>query len=287
MVNPTDGMPHFVDLNNANFQLLPLVSGQTASNAALEQGNPIVEYDTQLQNGNLLSNAGFEHGLTDWTTDPAAVAGVAPGGPAAYDGSKYLFAGANTAAGFASQQVNLIQAGYTAAQLDSGTLTVSFGGYTRSLAASTPDQGAMTVTFFNASGTSIGSSTVSSTSPTTQWTMTNGTVALPSGTRSITFTFNATRETGTSDNAYLDDAFVSLTVGSGPQSAVPGIGANYLTNPGFENGLDGWTASTGGGVASEGQQPGYPASFDGSGYFAAGAVQSGFVTQTVDLLTVA
>jgi Ca2+-binding RTX toxin-like protein len=286
VVNPDDGKPHFVDLSTSNFQLLPLVGGQVASDAALEQGSPIVEYDTQLQNGNLLTDPGFEQGLTGWTTDPAALAGVAPSGPSAYDGGSYFFAGPNTAAGYAQQQVNLLAAGYSVAQLDSGTLTVSFGGYTRSYPATPPDTGSITVSFIDASGTTVlGSITVNSANATDHWALTSGTIALPTGTRSIVYQFNANRKSGTSDNAYLDDAFVTLTAGSGPQQAVPGIGANYLTNSGFESGLDGWTASPGSSAAAAGQQTGYPAAFDGSSYFAAGAVQQGTVSQTVNLLT--
>ena len=115
VVNPTDGMPHFVDLQANNFQLLPQVGGQAAADAALTQGSPIVEYDTQLQNGDLLSDPGFEQGLTGWTTDPGAGAGVAPSGPSAYDGSGYFYGGKVTAgaSGYAEQQVNLLQAGYS------------------------------------------------------------------------------------------------------------------------------------------------------------------------------
>ncbi len=116
--------------------------------------------------------------------------------------------------------------------------------------------------------------------------MTIGTIALPTGARSIVFQFNADAHTGdSSDNAYLDDAFVTLSVGSGPQQAVPGIGANYLTNPGFENGLDGWTASPGSAAAAVGEETGYPAAYGGSSYYAAGAVQQGTVSQTVNLLS--
>ena len=55
-------MPHFVDIATNNFQLLPLVGGQTAANAALEQGSPLVYATTQPVNGNLLTNPGFETG---------------------------------------------------------------------------------------------------------------------------------------------------------------------------------------------------------------------------------
>jgi Ca2+-binding RTX toxin-like protein len=294
VVNPDDGKPHFVDLPNNDFQLLPLAGGQQASDAALEQGNPIVEYDTQLQNGNLLTNPGFEQGLTGWATDPTALAGVAPDGPAAYDGNSYFvggtatfLSGATTATGYAEQRVNLLQAGYSVAQLDSGTLSVTFGGYTRSLPEATPDTGSISISFLDASGTVVlGSMTVNSSNTTTQWALTSGTIALPAGTRSIVYQFNTEAYSGdTSFNAYLDDAFVSLSAGSGPRPAVPGIGANDLTNPGFESGLDGWTASPGGNAAAAGQVTGYPAAFSGSSYFAAGAVQQGTVTQTVNLLS--
>ena len=65
---------------------------------------------------------------------------------------------------------------------------------------------------------------------------------------------------------------------------MPGIGANYLTNPGFESALDGWTASPGSSAAAVGEETGYPVAFGGSSYFAAGAVQQGTVSQTVNLL---
>ena len=128
--------------------------------------------------------------------------------------------------------------------------------------------------------------TVDSPNSTTQWLLTDGTIALPTGTRSILYQFTVNPQTGdTTYNAYIDDAYVTLTTGSGPQSAVPGIGANYLINPSFANGLDSWTASPGSSAASAGTETGYPAAFSGSGYFAAGAVQQGTVSQTVDLLT--
>ncbi len=73
--NPTDGMPHFVDAANNDFQLLPLVGGQQASDAALEQGSPLVRAVTQPQNNNLLTNPGFESGLTGWSA--SAQGGVA------------------------------------------------------------------------------------------------------------------------------------------------------------------------------------------------------------------
>jgi Ca2+-binding RTX toxin-like protein len=285
VVHPTDGKPHFVDLNNDDYRLLPVIGGQNASDAALEQGDPIVEYDTLQQAANLLADAGFENGLTGWTTDSGAQASVASGNPAPYDGSGYFFAGASVAPGYAQQTVDLIKSGYTAALLDGGTLNATFGGYTRSLAETPADAGSITITFLDASGTGVlGTQTVNSTNPTGGWTLTFGTIALPTGTRFIAYQFNSTHNAGHSADAFLDDAFITLSPGTGPQSALPGIGANYLTNPGFESGLDGWSANTSGSAVAAGQQTGYPAAYDGSDYFGAGGTQQGFVQQTVNLV---
>jgi len=171
--------------------------------------------------------------------------------------------------------VNLLAAGYSVAQLDSGTLNMTFGGYTRSLAETTPDTSTITITFYDATGTNVlGTMTVDSANTTSQWALTSGSIALPVGTRFVSYQFTTSAHSGdTNYNAYLDDAFATLSVGTAPQSAMPGIGANYLTNSGFESGLDGWTASQGAGVGAVGQQAGYPAAFGGSSYFAAGAVQ--------------
>ncbi|HTW68745.1 MAG TPA: right-handed parallel beta-helix repeat-containing protein, partial [Acetobacteraceae bacterium] len=286
---PDNGMPHFVDLQANDFQLLPQVGGQAAADAALTQGDPIAEYDTQLQNGNLLANPDFEQGLTGWTTDAGAGAGVPSGGPAAYTDSSYFYGGAVTVgvSGYAEQTVNLLQAGYSPTLLDSGTLTVNFGGYTRSLAETTPDTSSITVTFLDANGDSLGSSTVDSPNATTDWLLTSGTATLPTGTRSIQFEFTVNAQSSdTTYNAYLDDAFLNFSTGSGPQSPLPGIGANYLINPGFQDGLASWTTSPGSVAAYAGEETGYPTPFTGANYYAAGAVQQGTASQTVNLLSV-
>jgi hypothetical protein len=179
VVNPADGMPHFIDPPNNDFQLLPLVGGQQASDPALEQGSPIIEYDTQVQNGNLLANPGFENGLINWITDPNAKATVVPGNQPPYDGNGYFFASPNTASGYTQQQVSLLQLGYSAAQLDGGTLDVSFGGYTRSLPEATQDTGSITVTFIGTNGSTIlAAMTVASTNTTAQWALTSDTTTL-------------------------------------------------------------------------------------------------------------
>ena len=111
VVHPQDGKPHFVDATNNNFQLLPLVGGQTAANAALQQGNPLIAFTTAPSSANLLTNPGFENGLTGWTSSTggsAAGSGTETGYPAAYDGGSYFAAG-TVQQGFVTQTVNLLR----------------------------------------------------------------------------------------------------------------------------------------------------------------------------------
>jgi hypothetical protein len=170
-VDPTDGMPHFVDLNDDNFGLLPLVGGQNFSDAAVQIGSPIVEYDSQVPipaiDANLLTNGGFENGLTGWTSNTSggvASSGTQNGYPTAYDGSDYFAAGA-TSEGFVTQAVNL------GTPVASGTDLV-FGGRVRSANAFPPDQGQITVTFYGSGGTgttALGSSTALAPNTTARW----------------------------------------------------------------------------------------------------------------------
>ena len=284
VVNPEGGKPHFTDLAANDFSIQDTVGGQRLSSPSVDQGSTLVEHDVQIANGNLLTNPGFENGLVGWTADPTAQTAVASGNPAPYDGTQYFSAGA-TASGFVMQTVNLLQEGYSATQIDAGGFVVDFGGYTRSYAASPADQGTITVLFFDADNDLLGSSTIHALNTSDRWSLTSGSVALAAGTRFITFQFTALRETGNNDDAFLDDAYVSLVPNSAaPQSALPNVAANDLANPGFETGLGSWSTNAGATVGSAGSGTGYPAAFDGSGYFAAGSTQLGFAQQTVDLL---
>ena len=136
VVNPEGGKPRFTDLAANDFTIQALVGGQRLSSPSVDQGSALVEHDVQPAPGNLLSNPGFENGFVGWTVNPEAQFTVANGNPAPYDGNDYYFAGA-TPLGQASQTVDLLKAGYSASDLDSGVFTLQFGGYTRS-AAQTP-----------------------------------------------------------------------------------------------------------------------------------------------------
>ena len=284
VVNPEGGKPHFADLAGNDFTIQDIVGGQRLSSPSVDEGSPLVEHDVQPQNGNLLTNPGFENGFTGWTANAEAQTTVASGNPAPYDGNEYYDAG-NTATGQVSQTVNLLQAGYSAADIDAGLYTLQFGGYTRSYAQQPADQGSISVLFFDANNDLLGSSTIQSLNTTSLWSLTSGTAAIPVGTRLIAYEFTAIRQSGTADDAYLDDAYANLVpTSTAPQAALPNIAPNYLVNAGFETGLGGWQTNASATVATAGAASGDPAAYDGAGYFSAGATQLGFATQTVDLL---
>ncbi|HET6195809.1 MAG TPA: hypothetical protein VFE12_08650, partial [Acetobacteraceae bacterium] len=208
-----------------------------------------------------------------------ASAAVSTAAPGAFDGVDYYIAG-NTAAGFVQQTVNLLTAGVSPTDIDAGAFDVYFGGYTRSAAANPADHGSISITFLNGNNQNIGSQTVQSADTSDRWSLTSGRVTLPAGTRSLLFNFIATRNTGTADSAWLDDAFVSLLPhGVVSQPGVAGNPPDLLSNPGFEQGQAGWQFNGGGGVGAPG-----PAAADGSTYFVAGSTSLGFARQTVDLV---
>ena len=96
---------------------------------------------------------GFESGVGNWSVNPGGTTKTAT--PSAYQGGSYFFSG-SVASGFAEQTINLVTAGYTAAQLDSNDFALVFGGRVRSLAETPADQGQITLTFLDANGNAIG-----------------------------------------------------------------------------------------------------------------------------------
>ncbi len=167
---------------------------------------------------NLLSNPGFESGYAGWTVNPEA---TFTADEPAFDGTQYYYAG-NTASGFAQQTVPLLSS-LAAADIDAGLYDIAFGGWLRSYPQSPADHGAITLSFQDANGAALSSSTVAGTDSTGGWALTTRQVAIPAGARFATYLFTATRQDGTSDDAYLDDAFARV-VAHGSSPAQPEAG---------------------------------------------------------------
>ncbi|MHA4750792.1 hypothetical protein ACX0FG_15805, partial [Enterococcus faecium] len=85
-----------------------------------------------------------ENGTTGWTVNLGGA--VKTSAPAAYLGSQYFNAG-NIEQGFAQQSINLLTAGFSITQIDSGLLDLAFGGRVRAAAEVPRDAGSVSLIF--------------------------------------------------------------------------------------------------------------------------------------------
>lgn len=155
---------------------------------------------------NLLLNAGFESGLTGWTTSGNAA--IRSANPPAFEGNNYVF-GASTPLYTVSQVVDLLAAGVNANDIDAGALNLVFGGYQAGFSTQT-DAGQITVRLLDASSTALNAVSTPSFFSNATWTEQRGTTFLLPGTRHVSFEFVGTRTAGSNNDAYLDAAFVEV-----------------------------------------------------------------------------
>ena len=130
VVNPTWAQPQFVGLGLNDFTVFPTVAGMRYTSPTIGTADP--ETDIGLPSSvydNLLVNPSFESGTAGWTVNTGGT--TQSSAPAAFNGSSFFDSGA-VATGFSQQTVSLVAAGYTTAQIDAGTLDISFGGRIRS-----------------------------------------------------------------------------------------------------------------------------------------------------------
>ena len=200
---------------------------------------------------NLLVNPGAEAGnIANWTP-------TGPGSPTVDSGSfdpginphtgGYDFVGLNGASDSLSQTVSLLTQGVTAATLDSGTVMASLSFWEQGLDQGTPsDDASVTLVFLSASGATLG--TVNSgevDSHNLTWENFTGSYPIPVGTRSITYTMNFIRHSGSDLDAFVDDNSLLLTTTQGLEISASslafgnqGVGTTSavqvvtLTNPG-------------------------------------------------------
>lgn len=155
---------------------------------------------------NLLQNAGFESGLTGWTTSGNAA--IRSANPPAFEGDNYVF-GDSTPLYTVSQVVDLLAAGVNANDIDTGTLNLVFGGHQAGFSTQT-DAGQITVRLLDASSTALNAVSTPSFFSNAIWTERRGTTFLLPGTRHVSFEFVGTRNAGSNNDAYLDAAFIEV-----------------------------------------------------------------------------
>ncbi|MFN7333087.1 MAG: right-handed parallel beta-helix repeat-containing protein, partial [bacterium] len=206
VVNPAWSEPRFINRHTDDYRIFGHVARQRFSSPSLDAGSPYVDTALPASSVNLVSNPGFESGLTGWNVSPTGA--IRTSNPNPFEGTNYFFGDGNPTTTL-TQTVDLLAAGFTAAQLDNDDLVVVFGGRVRAADESILDTGTITVTLLDGSNNPIGSPQVASASRATQrWDLIGGRLYLPSGVRSIRYQFQAIRNSGATNDAYLDRAFV-------------------------------------------------------------------------------
>lgn len=207
-INPYGAQPRFVDLAGGDLSVFEPLSGQRGASPTVSAGDPLFDFGLSAAYNNLLQNPAFESGLTSWATSSGSTA--TGSSPTAFSGQQH-YASANPQVGFAQQTVDLLAAGYNAAQLDSQTLRAVYGGRIRSAAATPHDLGELSIAFLNGAGEVISESEVQVKNPEDYWLLAGGRELLPAGTRRIQFSFRGVHPDAAVGQVYLDDAFVYLT----------------------------------------------------------------------------
>lgn len=215
---PAWSVPRFLNRGQGDLREFGVVAQQQFSSPGMDAGAPFLDAALPASYVNLLANPGFESGTTGWTVSPEGT--TRTGAHGAYDGTAYFFSG-STAQGRAAQTVDLVSAGFAAADLDSRDFVAVFSGRLRSSNEALVDQGQISLIFLNQSGVEIGRTTVAATNPIDRWELVGARATLPAGTRQIRYEFEGTRRTGTTNDAYLDRARLYVL----PDTVAPDLGA--------------------------------------------------------------
>ncbi|TAK78891.1 MAG: hypothetical protein EPO12_11675, partial [Aquabacterium sp.] len=223
-VNPEWAKPRFADIHGGDFRVLGTVAGLRFTSPNVEASNVLLDQSVPPYYNNLITNAGFENGTTGWTVNLGGA--VKTSAPAAYLGSQYFNAG-NIEQGFAQQSINLLTAGFSITQIDSGLLDLAFGGRVRAAAEVPRDAGSVSLIFLDAQGNEIRRQTVQAQNTADRWELVGDRVTAPVGARFAVLRFDADRNSGGSADVWFDNGFVySVSDGYVPDLGAYGAGTH-------------------------------------------------------------
>ncbi|MCB2043399.1 MAG: right-handed parallel beta-helix repeat-containing protein, partial [Rhodoferax sp.] len=205
VVNPGWARPQFMDMYRGDYRLFAVVAGQRFSSPDVDASNVLLDQSTPPHYVNLIANSGFESGLAGWTVNAGSA--VKTSAPAAYQGSQYFSAGSSEQ-GFAEQSINLLDAGFAAAEIDGGLLDLAFGGRVRSASEAPRDAGTVSLVFLDAVGQEIRRQAVKALNTDGRWELVGDRVTAPTGARFAVLRFDAARNSGGTNDAWFDTGFV-------------------------------------------------------------------------------
>ena len=218
VVNPLWSEPRFVNRGQDDYRIFDPVSRLRFTSPTIDAGDPRSDQGLPPYYNNLLTNPGFESGLTGWSATPSG--GTRTSSPAPWEGSSYFFPQSNAVTSV-EQTVDLLAKGYTAAQIDNSNLMAVFGGRVRSQAETPADQGELTLIYLDGSSAILKQITVKAENVSDRWELIGTRQPIPAGTRFIKIRFTAVQQTGGENNSYLDSAFLYVQ----SNSEAPNIGA--------------------------------------------------------------
>ena len=205
VLNPTLDRPRFAGLAVDDFQVIGPFAGVRNSSPTVNAGDPVTDEALPASFQNLLTNPGFESGLTGWTASPSG--GTQSASPTPFQGGSYFFAGPNAVVTL-DQTVSLTASGITTAQIDAGNQILVFGGRIRSAVKTPTDSGSISITFYDGSSNVISTTTDNADNLSSRWELVGSRIAIPAGARTARFRFTAVRNSGSANQSYLDGAFV-------------------------------------------------------------------------------
>ena len=168
---------------------------------------------------NLLTNPGFEDGLQGWTVTPSG--STQTSNPAPWEGDQYFYAGSNLVT-TVDQTIDLTTSGFTTTQIDTMPLRLTFGGRIRSSSDKSPvDEGFLTLTLFDANNNVIENVNVPAANVTDRWELVGSTLVIPAGARTAQFRFTALLQSGSTNDSYLDGAFLYVQFGTRAPALAP------------------------------------------------------------------
>ncbi len=152
---------------------------------------------------NLLTNPGFENGLTGWTivSGTAGLGNASPTPDPLLGGTQYL-TGSDSSLFEATQTISLSALGYSDAVIDAEGLTADFSGTITGPGAS---NGITGLRFIDSIGDL--SFFMLNNGATDTWTTSSNDVFIPFGTRSVEFVFRS----NSPENTFFDAASLSIT----------------------------------------------------------------------------
>ncbi len=159
---------------------------------------------------NLLVNPGGEQGTAGWELREGVLEAVTAGeceGGDPHSGQAYFAVGGVCEGVDYGEAVQALDLAGMDAAIDAGEVVASFGGWLATYGGSDLPQ--LELVFRDGSGASLGTSERLE-SQATSWSLVQGLVRLPAGTRGLDFTIMGTRNAGQDNDSYMDDLFLFL-----------------------------------------------------------------------------